>query len=69
MKKPMTTIHDLATNEYIEREMSDLEFADWKATVAIMDQEKAEIETKAIAKAELLERLGITADEAELLLA
>jgi hypothetical protein len=31
--------------------------------------EKAEAETKAQAKAELLERLGITADEAKLLLA
>lgn len=31
--------------------------------------QRAEIETKAQAKAELLERLGITADEAKLLLA
>ncbi len=33
------------------------------------DAEKADAEAKAQAKAELLERLGITADEAKLLLA
>ena len=52
----------------IEREMNDEEYAQWK-----IDQEDevlrlAKEAAAATAKAALLERLGITADEAKLLL-
>lgn len=30
MAKPMITIHDLATNEIVEREMTTKEFADYE---------------------------------------
>jgi hypothetical protein len=68
MTKPMVRIHDLSTNEIIDREMTDEEFADYQAA----EEAKAAEETQKIAdaqsKAALLERLGITEDEAKLLL-
>jgi len=54
-------------------ELTDAEVAELEAKAAIAEQQKAEAEAKAEAdaqaKAALLERLGITADEAKLLLA
>jgi hypothetical protein len=68
MTKPMIRIHDLETNEVIDREMTDAEFASYEAEQAEAVA-KAETEaTKAAEKAALLTRLGITADEAKLLL-
>lgn len=63
---------DVATGLEIEREMSAIELKQWETdTKQIQDkllQEQAEAQTKATQKAALLERLGITADEAALLL-
>jgi len=67
--RPMVRIHDLATNEVIDREMNDAEFEAWKADQAAQAIAKAETESKATAKAALLKKLGITEDEARLLLA
>jgi len=64
----MVRIHDLATNEVIDREMNDAEFAQYEAEQADKATQKAEAETKASEKAALLEKLGITEDEAKLLL-
>lgn len=69
MKKPMVRIHDVETNEIIDREMTDAEFAAYKEGQAADALAKAEAESKAQAKAALLERLGISEDEAKLLLA
>jgi hypothetical protein len=69
MTKPLITIHNLETNEIIEREMNDLEYAKHQADIALQEKEKAEAEAKAAQKAALLDRLGITEDEAKLLLA
>jgi hypothetical protein len=49
--------------------MNDAEFAQYQLDKRAVEVEKSEAEAKAQAKAELLERLGITADEAKLLLA
>ena len=68
MTKPMITIHNSATGEIVEREMSDEELAQWNLNQASAIAKKAEAEAKAAEKAALLERLGITADEAKLLL-
>ena len=68
MSRPIVRIYT-ASNEFIDREMNDDEFAQYQIDQAQYQAEKAEAEAKAQAKAELLERLGITADEAELLLA
>ena len=56
-------------NEFIDREMNNAEFAQYQIDQAESQARKAEAEARAQAKAELLGRLGITADEAELLLA
>jgi hypothetical protein len=58
------------TGETIEREMTAEEILDIQTrTLAYEETKAAEAQAKAQAKAELLERLGITADEAKLLLA
>ncbi|NBR24301.1 MAG: hypothetical protein EBU08_11135 [Micrococcales bacterium] len=68
MSKPTIRIHDLATNEVIDREMTDAEFAAYEAEQAAQATAQAEAEAKATAKAALLTKLGITAEEAKLLL-
>jgi hypothetical protein len=68
MSRPTVRIHDLATNEVIDREMNDAEFAAYEANQAAQATEQAEVEAKATAKADLLAKLGITAEEAQLLL-
>jgi hypothetical protein len=68
MTNPIIRIHNIETNEVIDREMTDEEFTKYKADQA-EDKTKAEAETAKIAeKVTLLEKLGITADEAKLLL-
>jgi hypothetical protein len=69
MSRPIKRIYDCATGETIDREMNDDEFAQYELDQIEASQRKSETQTKAQAKAELLERLGITADEAKLLLA
>lgn len=66
----MTTIkiHDLATGEEIEREMNSEELAQWQADQESEATRIAAEAQKAADKAALLAKLGITADEAKLLL-
>jgi hypothetical protein len=66
--RPMVRIHNTETNEVIDREMNDAEFAQHEANQAAEAARAAEEVAKAAEKAALLERLGITADEAKLLL-
>jgi hypothetical protein len=65
----MVRIHDIATDEIIDREMTDEEFDQYKIDQAMYDQAKVLEDARAAEKAALLERLGITADEAALLFA
>lgn len=68
MIKPIIVIHNIATNEIIEREMNAEELAEWEIDKA-QSEAKAQAEAEAAqAKVELLNRLGITAEEAKLLL-
>ena len=67
MTKPMVRIYT-SQDEYIDREMNAQEFAQYKIDEANYQAELAKAEAKATAKAALLERLGITQDEANLLL-
>jgi hypothetical protein len=64
----MIRIHDLLTDEVIDREMNDTEFAQYEADQEELAAKQAEAESKAIAKAELLNQLGITEEQAKLLL-
>ena len=68
MTKPIITEHNSTTGEYIEREMTDYE---WEQTQIVEARDAALVAEKAKAeadKAALLAKLGITADEARLLL-
>jgi hypothetical protein len=69
MSKPMVRIQNAETGKVIDREMTDAELQNHLAELNANELRQAEAEAKAQAKAELLERLGITADEAKLLLA
>ena len=64
----MIRIHDAETNEVIDREMNQAEFEAFQADQAEQAAVAAEEKAKADAKNALLAKLGITADEAALLL-
>jgi hypothetical protein len=64
----MIRIHNTETNQIIDREMTDDEFDQYKIDNANQAAAKAEAEANAAAKSALLERLGITQAEANLLL-
>jgi hypothetical protein len=68
MSKPIVRIHNSQTNEIIDREMTDAEYADWQAQCADWEKLKTEKAQADADKAALLAKLGITADEAKLLL-
>jgi hypothetical protein len=63
MTRPLIQIDDEI------REMNDEELAAHEEAVASKEAKEAELAARAEAKAQLLERLGITAEEASLLLA
>jgi hypothetical protein len=68
MTKPEIRIYT-GNGQFIDREMNDEEYAQWQIDQATVIAE-AEAEAKLLAdKAALLERLGITEEEAKLLLA
>lgn len=68
MTNPKIAIHNIETNEFIEREMTDQELAELEAEAARAEVERGLAEAEANAKSELLTRLGITEAEAKLLL-
>ena len=61
--------HNVETGEVVERNATKAELDELKIENAAKAAEDSEKEAKATAKAALLERLGITFDEASLLLA
>jgi hypothetical protein len=66
--KPIIKIHNIETDEVIEREMTDSEFAKYEADKAEYLVEQAEAKAKEIAKAAILDRIGLTADELKTIL-
>jgi hypothetical protein len=68
MTKPMIRIHNTETDEIIDREMTAQEIAQHEADAQTVIDARAKIASDAAAKAALLAKLGITADEAALLL-
>jgi hypothetical protein len=66
--RPTITIHNTETNEIINREMNDVEFEQYKADVTIEATREAEVQAKEAARQAILDRLGLTADEAKLIL-
>ena len=64
--RPMVRIHNTETNEVIDREMNDAEFAQYEADKILTIERKAQAEAKAQAKAAAegkLAALGLTTDD------
>lgn len=68
MSKPMIRIHNVETDEIIEREMTDKEFKEYTEFHKNQEIIKEEAQAKLDAKINLLKKLGITEEEANLLL-
>ena len=68
MSRPTIRIHDLATDTVVDREMNDAEFAAWQEDQTAAVARKAEADAKAATRQALLNKLGLTEEEARLLL-
>lgn len=68
MTRPMIRIHNAETDKIVDREMTLAEFKEYEASQLQQSTIDAEIEKKALEKAAILEKLGLTAEEAALLL-
>jgi hypothetical protein len=67
MSKPTIRVYS-APGEYVDREMNAQEFAQYEIDQAANEARLAEAETKATQRQAILDRLGLTEDEARLLL-
>jgi len=65
---PLIKIHNVETGEIIEREMNADELTQWEADKTQAEAEAQAKAEAAAAKAALLAKLGITEEEAKLLL-
>jgi hypothetical protein len=65
---PIIKEHNLQTGEIIEREMNAKELIQWEADKSLADAQAQALAQAAAAKAALLAKLGITEEEAKLLL-
>lgn len=68
MTNPITVNYDVETGELTEREMTVSELKEYQKQCTKIDEAKAETLAKIQLKNEVLLRLGITAEEAKLLL-
>jgi hypothetical protein len=64
----MVRIHNIEIDEVIDREMNDAEFAQYEADLAKQAEANAAAIQKAADRAALLAQLGITEEQAKLLL-
>jgi hypothetical protein len=68
MAKPTIQIHNIETGEIVEREMNAAELKNYNEGIKLADDLKAKAEANAIAKAAILDRIGLTADELKTIL-
>jgi hypothetical protein len=68
MSKPMIRIHNANTDEVIDREMTDQEYQDYLVDLENIQMEKNKIAEKNAQRQLVLNRLGLTEEEAKLLL-
>jgi hypothetical protein len=68
MTKPIIRIHNVETDEVIDREMTDKEYADWQVAQAQTLAEKNARDEAARKRQEILDKLGLTQEEANILL-
>jgi hypothetical protein len=67
MTKPIVRIHDTETNEVIDREMTDAEFAEYETDINASAERKAKEDADLAAKLAILTQLGLTDDQAIML--
>lgn len=65
---PTIKIHNIETNEIVEREMTTEELTQWEVDKANAETIKQAEAAKAAQRQTLLDKLGITEEEARLLL-
>jgi len=63
MSKPIIRIHDINTNEVIDREMTEIEYKEYQLEKKAEQAKQIEIEEKELQRQTILNRLGLTADE------
>jgi hypothetical protein len=68
MSRPTIRIHDIETNEVIDREMTVAEFKIYEANQKQQEKLIVEAEAKETAKSAILDRIGLTADELKTIL-
>ena len=68
MTKPIIRIHNIETDEVIDREMTAAEFKVYEAQQKADADAKAEAEAIETAKAAILDRIGLTVDELKTIL-
>lgn len=66
--RPEIRIHNSETDEIIDREMNDVEFAAYQANQTEQELKQTQAQAKADAKAAILDRIGLTADELKTIL-
>lgn len=66
--RPIIRIHNVEANEIIDREMDDAEFTAYQENLAKVEAEKAAKGEAEAKRQALLDKLGITEEEAKLLL-
>jgi len=67
MAKPIVRIYT-SFDEYIDREMNAAEYKVYQADQKELEAKQAEAEAKETAKAAILDRIGLTADELKTIL-
>ena len=68
MSRPLIRIHNAETDEVIDREMTAAEFKIYEADKSAQAVAQAEADAKETAKAAILNRIGLTADELQTIL-
>ena len=68
MSKPTIKIHNVETNEVFEREMTSEELTQYEKNLEEFRLEEIQLQNKKAARQAILDRLGLTEEEARLLL-
>ena len=68
MTRPIIRIHNTETNEVIDREMTAAEFKQYETDQKAQREIEVQNQAKETAKAAILDRIGLTADELKTIL-
>jgi len=68
MSRPTIRVHDINTNEVIDREMTDTEYKQYQSEQKAAEAAQIEIEAKEAQRSAILDRLGLTTDDLKVLL-